>query len=296
MELEPDGREVVAKPRARLELEEQAYARQIALGDSVEVDEPEPGSSVIERILPRQTWLLRRNALSYRTKPQCVVANADQLAVVAAATPRVSFGLIDRYFIAAIQGGLTPLLVVNKIDLAPELRDHPLANCYRDQGIQVCYTSAATGEGLEDLAPHLGGKLTAFCGHSGVGKSSLLARLTGRPITTGAVNQLTSRGRQTTTSARLYHLPQGGMVVDTPGVREFGLAHLDWTDVHEYFADIAALTQDCAFRNCLHKSEPGCRVREAVAQGRLAQERLDGYIRLREESERPEWKQRSGLP
>lgn len=296
VELEPDGREVVARPRARLELEVQEYARQIALGDNVEVDEPETGAFVIERIAPRETWLLRHNALSYRAKPQCVVANADQLAVVAAAVPRVNLSLVDRYFIAAIQGGLAPLLVVNKIDLAPELREDPLAQCYHHQGYPVLYTSAETGEGLESLAGQLSGKLTAFCGHSGVGKSSLLAKLTGQAIATGRVNVLTNRGRQTTTSARLYHLPNGGMVVDTPGVREFGLAHLDWTDVHEYFADIAALTQGCAYRNCLHKSEPGCRVREALAAGLLAQERLDSYIRLREECEKPEWKQRAGLP
>jgi ribosome biogenesis GTPase / thiamine phosphate phosphatase len=291
-----DGREVIAKPRARLELDSREFARQIALGDTVEVSEPEPGSFAIERIGLRETWLLRHNALSYRVKPQCVVVNADQLAVVTAPEPGISLNLVDRYFIAAIQGGLSPLLIVNKADLRPDVQSSPDLLCYRGIGYRVVFTSARTGQGLDGLLPMLADKLTAFCGHSGVGKSSILTKLTGREITTGALSAAHGKGRQTTTTARIYHLPGGGRVLDTPGIREFGLAHLDWTDVHEYFSDIASHATGCGFRDCLHKSEPGCKVREAAAAGLISPGRLESYIKLREESDRPEWKQKAGLP
>lgn len=288
VELE-DGREVVAKPRGRLELDAQAFARQLTVGDTVSVVEAEPGSFAIEQLHERETWLLRKNLGSYRRKPQCIVANADQLAVVVAPQPELNLNIADRYFLAAIMGGLTPLLIVNKLDLRPGLAELPDTRCYRELGYDVHFTVAPEGQGIDALRPALAGKLTAFCGHSGVGKSTLLRQLTGRDdIAIGDVNLATSKGRQTTTTSRIYHLPSGGTVVDTPGVREFGLHELDWTEVQDYFADINSLAQACGYRDCLHLSEPDCRVREAVSGGKLSRARLDSYIKLRQEAREQE--------
>jgi ribosome biogenesis GTPase / thiamine phosphate phosphatase len=291
-----DGREVIAKPRARLELAARrelrdfekegriVFAQQLAVGDEVRVAEPTPGSFAIEEVLPRQTWLIRKSEGRYKQQVQCVVANADQLALVIAPNPGIALSLVDRAFIAAIQGGLKPLLVVNKLDLAPELEQDVQITNYRALGYPVFFTQAIAGLGLDALRSALAGQLTVFSGHSGVGKSTLLAALTGCAIKTAAVREYDMKGRQTTVTAELYALPGGGGVVDTPGVREYGLAHLDWTDVHEYFSDIAELTQGCGFRDCLHQSEPGCNVLAAIARGELAAARVDSYRKLRQEA------------
>jgi ribosome biogenesis GTPase / thiamine phosphate phosphatase len=297
----PEGepiREVVAKPRGRLELVqrqrehvlreardlERIATQQVAVGDMVRLHEAQPGSFVIEAIVERETWLLRKNYSKYSHKPQCAVANADQLAAVIAPHPQVGLNIVDRYFLAAIQGGLEPLLVVNKIDLDPTLPDSVEIKNYRERGFRVFFTDAKHQLGLEELRRELEGKFTAFCGHSGVGKSTILHHLTGADITMASVQEGSLKGRQTTTTARMYHLPTGGDVVDTPGVREFILAHLTWIDVHDYFADIAELTTRCGFRDCAHMVEPGCAVRQAIDDGILSAARLDSYIKLQHEA------------
>ena len=295
------GEIVVAKPRSRLELEQAAaekdhakegrpvFAQKIVVGDQVDLEEAQPGHFVIERIHERETWLMRKGTKRYLRRLQLIVANADQLAVVVAAPPLFNLNAVDRYFLAAIQGGLEPLLVVNKVDLDPSLRDSLEVRTYHELGYQVFFTSATQNEGLEALADCLGGKLTVFCGQSGVGKSTLLACLTGEEIKVGEVNLRTQKGRQTTTTAKMYFYGVDARLVDTPGVRVFGLAHLTWLDVHEYFADIASLTQSCAFRDCLHLHEPDCAVRSAVAGGSLSARRLESYIKLRDEADSKHW-------
>ena len=298
--LDEGGREVLATPRGRVELVEAERARiaeedaeyerivaqHVAVGDRVAVSEAQPDHFVVDEIIERETWLLRKGSLRYQRKPQCVVANADRLAVVMAPNPVIRPSVIDRYFLASIQGGLEPLLVVNKIDLDPSLTDNLALRNYRELGYHVFFTQATSGDGLAELGDHIGGTFTVFCGHSGVGKSTILSALAEVSIRTAEVMPKSMRGRQTTTSARLYQLPAGGCVVDTPGIREFGLIHMTWLDVHEYFAGIASYAQRCAFRDCTHTVEPRCAVRTAVEDGKLSRERLKSYIKLREEAER----------
>lgn len=292
---------VLAKPVGRLELRlhderrlalasrnpELVTARQLAVGDRVEVQAPPSADTSglwqVIALLPRETWLIRRSEGRYRLRPQLVVANADQLAVVAAPNPSLRIGTIDRYFLAALQGGLTPLLVVNKLDLSPELSSSPELLGYQERGYRVYFTSAVAGYGLSELQSDLAGRLTVFCGHSGVGKSSLLSRLTGQPLRTGEVRQRDMKGRQTTVTAEAFRLPEGGHAVDTPGVREYGLAYLSWLDLNEYFSDIAAIGNNCAYSNCSHSVEPRCAVRSAAASGHLSEQRLASYRRLRAE-------------
>ena len=299
--LEDGGKEVVAKPRSRLEFVQQyderdfdrdgkpRFSQQLAVGDHVIVDEPSTGHFVIEEILPRLTWLMRKGTKRYRRKPQLVVANADQLAVVIAADAELNLNVVDRYFLAAIQGGLTPMLVVNKYDLNPEIEDSLELREYADRLCSPIYVSALTAYGLSDLLLELEHGITVFCGHSGVGKSTLLSAIMDVELETAEVNPKTGKGRQTTVTSRMYETIAGSLVVDTPGIRVFGLAHLTWLDVHEYFSKIAALAQGCAFRNCLHLHEEGCAVKNAVANGRLSQRRLDSYIKLRGEADEKYW-------
>jgi ribosome biogenesis GTPase / thiamine phosphate phosphatase len=301
--LPPQGelpaREVLAKPRGRLELAfrkreqllraardlERVVIQQIAIGDKVALSETEDGVCSIEAVHERETWLLRMNYSRYLNKPQCIVANADQLAVVIAPNPSIKLSVVDRYFLAAMQGGLKPLLVVNKIDLDPSLPDSVEIRNYRELGYSVFFTSARHEHGLDALLPELQDKFTVFCGHSGVGKSTILGHLAGETIAVAETSAQTHKGQHRTTTARLYQLPCGGEVVDTPGVREFVMAYLTWLDVHDYFSDIADLTTQCSFRNCGHVVEPGCAVRAAIEASNLAQGRLDSYTKLREEVE-----------
>jgi ribosome biogenesis GTPase / thiamine phosphate phosphatase len=296
--LEPDGFELLAKPRGQLEFvarREQkdwrkegrlVFEHSVAVGDSVELEEAADGNAVITAVQPRETWLFR-NAYK-RDKPLCLVANADQLAVVIAPNPWVKLAVVDRLFLAAIQGGLKPILIVNKLDLNPALQDSVDFKAYVQLGYPVLFTSALSGAGLDELPPLLAGRLTAFCGHSGVGKSSLLSRLTGLSLKTGEVDPDSHKGHYTTETSRIYGLADGAQVVDTPGVRTFGLSRLSWLDVNEYFEDIAALTLECGYRDCKHTAEPDCAVRRAVADGRLSAQRMESFIKLREECE--SWK------
>jgi len=297
VELDDQQREVVAKPRGRLELTTRAaekdaaklgtlrFAQQVTVGDRVVLTQPQADYFVIEEVLPRETWLIRKSSLHYQHRLQCVVANADQLAVVVAPAPLVNLNIVDRYFMAAIQGGLAPILVVNKTDLDPHLPESVEMRNYIELGYSVYFTSARQGSGICELAAALGGKLTAFCGHSGVGKSTLLSALTGVEIKSQELLPGSHLGRQTTSTSRLYHLSAGGTAVDTPGIREFGLAHLEWLDLHDYFHDIAQLAMRCAYRDCRHTVEPECAVQQAVARGELAAQRLASFIKLRAECE-----------
>lgn len=299
VQLDGSAREVIAKPRSRLEIEAQreeidsakegrpVFHNQVAAGDRVDLSEAGENQFVIEGVAERETWLMRRGPeRAGQHRMQLIVANADQLAVVVAPNPDLRLNVVDRYLLAAIQGGLAPLLVVNKIDLDPAVRDSTDVHDYQKLGYTVLFTSATEGEGLAQLAALLQDKFTAFCGHSGVGKSTILRELTGHEIEVGEVKEASLKGRHTTTTSRVYPLPGGGMVVDTPGIRTFGLAHLDWLDVHEYFSDIAELTSACSFRDCSHTVEPGCKVREAVEAGELSSRRLESYQKLRKESEK----------
>jgi ribosome biogenesis GTPase len=294
---------ILAKPSGKLDfsrIEQERLARELrrpeeltaqhlVIGDRVLVSAPPGGGQnalwVIDSILERETWLLRRSDGRYARRSQLVVANADTLAVVVAPNPTIRLGTIDRYFLAAMQGGLSPLLIVNKIDLDKHLQQNPGLLFYRQLGYEVVFVSALHSQGTCQLPALLKGRITVFCGHSGVGKSTILSFLTGKVIKTGSVRERDQKGRQTTVLAEAYDLPDGGIVVDTPGVREFGLAHMDWLDVNEYFNDISEIAVSCSYSNCSHKSESGCAVIRAVEDGTIFPERIQSYRRLRAEVE-----------
>lgn len=270
-----DEREVTAT-RAR-ELRTQA----IVTGDRVDVvgdASGEDGSLArIVRIRPRST-LLRRSADDTDAVERVIVANADQLMiVVAAANPEPRPRLVDRYLVAAYDAGIAPLLVMTKTDLAdPE----PFLQNFAGLDIPVL-RSAQDAFPLADLAPVLDGHTTVAVGHSGVGKSTLVnALVPGTDRATGVVNAVTGRGRHTSSSTVSLRVPTGGWIIDTPGVRSFGLGHVDPANILRAYPDVAAVVDECP-RGCTHLADaPDCELDEAVADGRLSAARVDSLRRL----------------
>jgi ribosome biogenesis GTPase len=298
--LDENQREVIAKPRYWEAAEEKrkkkefsklgatVIAQQATVGDRVSLSEPEPDHFVIEDIADRSSWLARKGTLRFGRHLQLVVANADQLAVVVSPKPRIAVSLVDRYFLAALQGGIDPLLIVNKLDLDPELPDLEDLRCYPQLGYRVIFTSALRGDGMQRLASELRGKTTAFCGLSGVGKSTILSSITGVDIATQPVKKA-GTGRQTTVDSRLYFLPSGGAVIDTPGIRVFGLTQLSRRYIRGYFRDLFELARGCRFSNCTHTHEPDCAIRQAIHAGELAASRLESFHKLIAEPELKYW-------
>ena len=222
---------------------------------------------------------LRRPDSRGTLKP--VAANVDLIVIVFAPLPEPHANLIDRYIIAAEHAGIKPLLLLNKSDLldpSGESRVHSLLNTYHTLGYPLLEVSAYSGDGLAKLQEQLNDQVSVFVGQSGVGKSSLVNRLLPNTDTrVGALSELTGKGTHTTTTARLFHFPAGGQLIDSPGIREFGLGHVSVADVEAGFIEFQEHLGHCRFRNCSHEHEPGCALLAAVEEGKIHPQRLASF-------------------
>ncbi|HAT49825.1 MAG: ribosome small subunit-dependent GTPase A [Nitrospirae bacterium] len=227
----------------------------------------------------------RKNALqrpSFGGHVQTVAANIDLLMITLAAD-KPNMGLLDRYLVAAEANAMEAVVVVNKMDKL-DGRDSltQVFESYVEMGYRICYVSAHTSQGMAGLDAVLRDRTSLFAGHSGVGKSSIIGRwIQGEasPII-GASHEPTGGGRHTTTVARLYHLSAGGCLIDSPGIREFGLVNVAKESLAGYFRDIAQNARPCRFSNCSHQHEPECGVKEAVSSGKVSQKRYDSLLRI----------------
>lgn len=269
--------------RGRLKAGRRQMTSPMVAGDWVEIQPLGPGAGVVEQLHPRHSKISRL-ASGSRPVEQVLVANLDQLIVaVAARHPAPRAGFIDRIIATALRGGIQPVLCINKIDLEVGGHSLELAQTYTALGYAVCRTSALTGEGMPQLLALLRGRTSALVGQSGVGKSSLLNWLApGLAIQTRELMKRHDRGRHTTAAARLYRLPQGGYLADTPGIKELQLWGVPAAELAGYFVEMAPLVGQCRFRDCLHLHEPGCAIRQAAEQGKIAASRYQGYRRIAE--------------
>jgi len=262
-------------------------ANEIVVGDEVALIETQPGSGQIVDVLPRRSQLVRRAVASRHgaaTGAQVIAANVDQVVfVLAAANPEPHWNLLDRYLVSAHSTDLPALVCITKLDLVERGLDAALDE-YRRIGYSVVNTSSRDGTGLDDLRALLEGHTSVLFGASGVGKTSLLNALSpGLGERVNAVNPVTGDGRHTTTAAQIFPLAWG-MIVDTPGIREFGLWDVDADSLDQYFPEMQPYLGRCRFRaNCSHTDEPGCAVRQAVAEGQISPRRFNSYLRLRED-------------
>ncbi|MCC7206498.1 MAG: ribosome small subunit-dependent GTPase A [Anaerolineae bacterium] len=277
-----DGERLLCSMRGSLSAAETGQTNVVACGDEVIVERVGEARGVVVKVLPRRSALARPDVFN-RHLSQVIVANVEQLLIVASwREPHLWTELIDRYLISAARDNLTPLVCINKIDLAAD-RSAPegIAGVYRELGIAVLMTSAHTGEGIDALRERLHGRSTALAGLSGVGKSSLLTMAEpGLNLKVGAVSDYHMQGQHTTTQVSMWRLAHGGWVVDTPGIREFGLSGLAHAELVSFFPDLEAHAGGCHFANCTHRSEPSCAVRAAAETGYVAGWRYKNYVKL----------------
>ena len=245
------------------------------VGDSVTVQ-----GELLKR-LERSSELSRMDA---RGGIHIVGANLDVLCIVVSCEPLSPPGFIDRATVAARAANLQPVLVMNKSDLAERGRPE-WAELYESLGYPVLEVSAKTKRGLPTLQTTLAGRISAFVGPSGVGKSSLInAIVPGLDLDTATVSEHHGKGRHTTRVATLHGLPSGGFLADTPGIRELGTWKLPLEELDRCFLELAERRSSCAFRRCSHTHEPHCAVLEAVARGEIDAQRYESYVKLREEA------------
>ena len=287
--LADDGAELEATVPGRLRGAKKALGNAVVTGDRVRLAW-DSDRALVDAVEPRRNAFSRR-ASGEREEEQVVAANLDQVAVVAALQkPDFRHGLVDRVLVQCARAGLPALLVLNKSDLDTAHEADAILAEYRRAGVDGLATCAVSGLGVPGVRERCLGRRTLFVGHSGVGKSTLLAVLApGRRIAQAEVNEVTGKGRHTTTAAVLYRGAPGTdgaaptELVDTPGVRAFALWGVDADELVEYYPELEPYAGHCRFGDCRHDREPGCALREAVAAGAVGERRFASYCKLRDE-------------
>lgn len=238
-------------------------------------------SGVIEAVEERRSMLSRPDVYD-GVKP--IAANIDQIIIVSSVLPAFNPDIIDRYLVAAEQTGIKPIILLNKIDLLSEELGEIIEEqleIYREIGYQTLYLSNETQQGLEELKILLSNSTSIFVGQSGVGKSTLTnSLLPSAHVLTQEVSENSGLGQHTTTVARLYHFEDGGELIDSPGIREFGLWHLTPEQVYKGFVEFEDYLGGCKFRDCKHQNDPGCALIDAADKGLIHPERLASFQRI----------------
>lgn len=280
-----NGDTLACRLRGRFRIEGIRTTNPLAVGDRVEFEmEPGKDTAMITNIMPRSNLIIRK-ATRLSSAAHIIAANLDYLILIATiAHPRTSTGFIDRFLATAEAYHIPAVIVFNKIDLiqdemAEALQD--LTAIYEAAGYPVLHVSAALGLNLDILGQSLRDKMVLFSGHSGVGKTALINRLIpGINLRTGEISGKHQKGKHTTTFAEAIALPAGGWIVDTPGIKEFGLYDLEKETLAQRFPEMRRLMSDCRFANCTHMHEPGCAVKQALSNGLVASTRYLNYMNM----------------
>ncbi|CDR34521.1 ribosome small subunit-dependent GTPase A [Criblamydia sequanensis] len=287
VDVDVEGKLFRCKLRGSLKKDNEPLKNLVAVGDLVRFELSSPDEGSILSIEPRKTILSRADNLS-RRKEQIIASNVDQVLItVSVVLPPLKSAIIDRYIIASEKGGMKPIIVVNKIDLLEKEENEGekeffelLKEAYEKAKIPLIAVSAATQEGLSLLKKVMKDKTSVFSGQSGVGKSSLINQVTGLFLPVGEPVLKTKKGGHTTTQATLLPLEEGGFVIDTPGIKSFGLWSLKSHEIQAYFNEIQELAHLCKFPDCTHTHEANCAVIQALEEGKVSPIRYDSYVSL----------------
>ncbi len=283
------GGEHEASLRGRLKLPKNS-ALKLAVGDDVIISRDSAGTQwAISEILPRRSQLARR-APSGAFGERIIAANVDQVVLVfAAAKPEPHLRMMDRFLVIAEANGIEPRIVINKVELVGEGTAQEMFAPYAAAGYPLHFTSVKQQLGLAGLHDQLVGRTSVLTGPSGVGKSSLMnAMYPGLNLRVGEISESVNKGRHTTVGALLHPLPDGGYVVDTPGLREVGMWELSADGLAHSFREFRPFASECKFSDCSHRKEPGCAVIAAVDSGAITSDRYESYLGLRDEMEAEE--------
>lgn len=258
----------------------------IAVGDIVDIEMENEGerSAMITAILDRKNYIARQSP-AHKKQHHIIAANLDQSLLVATLRdPRTSQGFIDRFLVSCEAYHVPAVIVFNKADIyraKEEAKFAELKDMYEKVGYKVILASMETGMGIEEIKSLLKDKVTLMSGHSGVGKSSLINLLLPQlQLKTQDVSGWSGKGMHTTTFAEMFDLPFGGKIIDTPGMREFGIVHIERQELSHYFPEMRDLIHDCQFNNCLHFNEPGCAIKQAVNDGKISIDRYVSYCTI----------------
>ena len=273
-----------ARMKGVMKLDDITSTNPVAVGDRVELEMQTDieNAAMITEILDRHNHINRQSP-RHKHQQHIVASNIDQsLLLVTLKEPRTSQGFIDRFLVASEMYHVPALIVFNKADLykSKEMQKYEeWKNMYEKIGYPVYLISAEKKEGIEEITHLLKDKTTLISGHSGVGKSSLLNVIFPEMnLKTKDVSGWSGKGQHTTTFAEMYDLPTGGKIIDTPGMREFGLVDIEKQELSHYFREMRDRLNNCQFNNCLHVNEPGCAIKEAVVKGEIDENRFISYV------------------
>lgn len=271
-----------ARIKGKFRLQRIQHTNPIAVGDWVDFEKAKNGNIFITQIAPRKNYIIRQSVnLSKRT--HIIASNIDlAFLMVTLVSPQTSTGFIDRFLVTAQAYSIPVILLFNKIDLLLKekvIQKNKWINLYRSIGYPCYEISALQQINIEKIKPLMKGKISMISGHSGTGKSTLINRLSpGLNLKTGNISSFHDKGQHTTTFAEMFPWSFGGYIIDTPGIKGLGLVEIEKEEIGDYFPEILALKSQCKFNNCLHQNEPGCAVKKAVEEGKIARSRFLSYL------------------
>ncbi|WP_290540136.1 ribosome small subunit-dependent GTPase A [Alistipes sp.] len=282
-----EGETVRCRIRGRLRLKGVRSTNPVVVGDEVVCGADEGGDPVIADILPRRNYVIRR-ASNLSKESHIIAANVDQaLLMVSLRSPATPTEFVDRFLVTCEAYKVPVTILLSKIDLQEAEAVAEFRAVYEGAGYRVLEVSAREGRGVEQVRGLLAGRTTLVSGNSGVGKSTLIQSIDpSLDIRTGEISESHHKGRHTTTFSTMYPLAGGGAVIDTPGIKGFGLIDIDEAELWHYFPEMMRTAPGCRFYNCTHTHEPGCAVVEAVKAGEIAWPRYESYLKIRDEDEK----------
>lgn len=275
--------------RGKIRLEGRSTTNPVAAGDLVDFTIENQSEGNITRIHPRKNYIIRKS-VNLSKEAQIIAANLDQAFLIITTTrPQTTPGFIDRFLVTADAYQIPIVLVFHKMDQydEDELSElDELIDTYKKIGFPIVRSSLVSGEGLHELQNLLQAKTTLISGHSATGKSSLINYfIPGKDLRIGDVSEASNKGQHTTTFAEMHALPEGGFIVDTPGIKGFGLVDIPKDELHHHFIEFFKLLPHCKFHNCLHMNEPGCAVRSALESGEISASRYNSYVSMYHDEE-----------
>ena len=282
-----DGETVRCRIRGRLRLKGVRSTNPVVVGDEVACEADEGGDYVIADILPRRNYVIRR-ASNLSKESHIIAANVDQALLMASLrSPETPTEFVDRFLVTCEAYKVPVTILLSSLDLQDAGAVAEFRAVYEGAGYRVLEVSVREGRGVEEVRELLAGRTTLVSGNSGVGKSTLIQAIDpSLDIRTGEISESHHKGRHTTTFSTMYPLAGGGAVIDTPGIKGFGLIDIDEAELWHYFPEMMRVAPACRFYNCTHTHEPGCAVTEAVKAGEIAWPRYESYLKIRDEDEK----------